>query len=198
MSEPSCRHFARGKLYLSSNEKKYPGNNKCHLSCRCSQENKRKESSSESSFTERLSFNINRTDAMTSITEKCESRHSFDKQDSKNRILKRLANCLTSKHKVLKSRTGKRNVVLGFHPRLCTIHENVTAVFADSEAVATNKFGVSHVVEREFAPFCRNSDPKLAALHEDIRELWERLENVEKEFASARGSLEMSRSDVNN
>lgn len=93
---------------------------------------------------------------------------------------------------------------MGFYPKLYTIHENASELANDFEenfqmAVNSNTEDMD-LLENEL-PCCtgaRNTnEQKIAALQEDIKELWKRLENVEREFAWARGNLLTCHSDVN-
>ena len=119
-----------------------------------------------------------------------------------NAMLKRLADCFAYKQRTVKS-GGKRHRVLGFYPRLNTINENASELSHDLDAtydslnsdtieekdfVALNTGSHSPVTKdcsfdhstAEFTPCCQTNDQKIAALHADIKELWMRLENVEK------------------
>ena len=53
-----------------------------------------------------------------------------------------------------------------------------------------------HDTDIGFTLCCNTNNEKIAALHEDIKELWKRLENVEREFAWARGNLLTRQADV--
>ena len=125
------------------------------------------------------------------------------KRNDRNTMLKRLADCFAYRHTRLKS-GARRHRVMGFYPKLYTIHENASElanVFEENYQMAVssntedmdlfenelNNFdetGTSFVV-----PCSNTNDQKIATLHEDIKELWKRLENVEREFAWARGNL---------
>lgn len=121
------------------------------------------------------------------------------KRNSKNTILKRLADCFSYRHTRVKAGV-RRHSVLGFYPKLYTIHENASELANDFEEnyqmASSSSTDDMDLLESElnnfdvsFIPGCNTNDQKIARLHEDIKELWKRLENVEREFACARGNL---------
>lgn len=199
LREPSWKHYARGMLFLSPKEKKCKSKMCPTFSPQETDKSHESQIFSKRCVAQFGQDDSNRTDVLVSITEHYENRHCLNKQNSKNGMLKRLSNCFTWKQRVAESRIRtKRNVVLGFYPRLYTIHENSSeSVPADLDTIPTHKCRSSEAKKRDVTAFCRTSDPKLAALQKDIKALWKRLENVEKEFAWARASLEMCSSDVN-
>lgn len=204
--QQTWKHYARGMLPLSPVAKKFE-ENKIWDACTSQDENDC--STGKQSFDQE---DDKSTDAVNGV----ESHDNVPpcKQNSRNAMLKRLADCFTYKQRFVKSGT-KQHRVLGFHPRLHTIHENASELANDLDT--TYNIIASHTMERESladtAPHyptmtddsfdygeitcCQTNDQKLAALHEDIKELWKRLENVEREFAWARGSLVMRHADVN-
>ena len=107
-------------------------------------------------------------------------------------MLKRLANCFNHRQKRA-NLVVRRNRVMGFFPKLCTIHENASELVQDLEenyqlAEEQNEFDRDSLEHDSI----KTNDQKIAALHQDIKELWKRLENVEKEFAWARGTLKLA------
>lgn len=212
-SEPPWKHCARDTLPLSLTAKKFTGNN--IWDTRTSADR-----GDISQRPEEKSFDMednNRTD--TEIASQpydvvpCPNKHN-----SSDTLLKRLANCFAYKREVGKSGT-KRHRVLGFYPRLYTIHESASELADDlntayssiiedkmegevlanttSHYPATKELKDCAFDHGEFNSCCDSNDQKIAALHEDIRELWKRLENVEREFAWARGILVMRNTDAN-
>lgn len=138
----------------------------------------------------------------------CEKNSS--QRNNRNTMLKRLADCFAYRHRSAKS-GARRHRVMGFYPKLYTIHENASELANDFEenyqmAANSNTEDMDLLeselnnfddVDASFMPCCNTNDQKIAALHEDIKELWKRLENVEREFAWARRNLLTCHSDVN-
>ena len=122
----------------------------------------------------------------------CEN--NSQKQSNRNVMLRRLADCFADKQRFVKSGT-KRHRVMGFHPRLYTIHENASELADDLDdtynSINSDTVKNDLLTNTDQHPITTDCsfDHRVAALHEDIKELWKRLENVEKEFAWARGSL---------
>lgn len=125
------------------------------------------------------------------------------KQNHRNAMLRRLADCFAYRHKCVKSGT-RRQRVMGFYPQLYTIHENASELASDLELnyqmAESSKTNDTDLLENDESKdfddtdtsltlCCNTNDQKIAALHEDIKELWKRLENVEREFAWAKGNL---------
>lgn len=138
------------------------------------------------------------------------SEKNSPKRHNRNTMLKRLADCFAHRHTRVKS-GARRHRVMGFYPKLYTIHENASELAKDFEenyqmAVNSNTEDMD-LLENElhnfdhtdasFIPCCNTNDQKIVALREDIKELWKRLENVERELAWARGNLLTRHSDVN-
>ena len=131
------------------------------------------------------------------------------KRNNRNTMLKRLADCFAYRHKRVKSRARRRRV-MGFYPKLYTIHENASELANDFEEnyqmpvssnvedtdLLENELGDFDDTDASFIPCCNANDLKIATLHEDIKDLWKRLENVKREFAWARGNLLTCHSDV--
>lgn len=118
--------------------------------------------------------------------------NNFQRQSDRNAMLKRLANCFNHRQKRA-NLVARRNRVMGFFPKLCTIHENASELVQDLEenyqlAEEQNEFDRDSLEHDSI----KTNDQKIAALHQDIKELWKRLENVEKEFAWARGTLKLA------
>ena len=207
-SEPPWKHYARGMLPLSPVAKKFEGTkildaftSRGEIDC----------SPGERSFDQEDNNSRNAANGG-------ESRDSMPpcKQTSRNAMLKRLADCFTYNQRVVKSGTRRHSRVLGFHPRLYTIHENASELENDLDATYHDIITTSDPMERKSLAntahhypirtddsfdygeisCCQTNDQKLAALHEDIKDLWKRLENVEREFAWARGSLVMRHTDI--
>lgn len=128
-------------------------------------------------------------------------------RNNRNAMLKRLADCFAYRHTRVKAGAGQHRV-LGFYPKLYTIHENASELANDFEEnyqlVSSSNTEDMDLLESElnnfdasFIPGCNTHDQKIARLHEDIKELWKRLENVEREFAWARGNFIACHSDIN-
>ena len=132
------------------------------------------------------------------------------RRNNRNTMLKRLADSFAYRHTRVKA-GASRHRVMGFYPKLYTIHENASELANDFEknyqmASSSNTEDMD-LSERElnnfddtdasFIPGRNTNDQKIARLQEDIKELWKRLENVEREFAWARGNLLTCHSDIN-
>ena len=139
------------------------------------------------------------------------SENNSPRRNNRNAMLKRLADCFAYRHRRVKSGT-RRQRVMGFYPQLYTIHENASELANDlelnyqmAESSKTNDMDLLETDESNdfddtdtsFTLCCNTNDQKIAALHEDIKELWKRLENVEREFAWARGNLLTRNADSN-
>ena len=129
------------------------------------------------------------------------------KRNNRNTMLKRLADCFAYRPTRVKAGT-RRQRVLSFYPKLSTIHENASELANDFEEnyqlVSSSNREDMDLLKRElsnsdtrFIPGCNTNDQKIARLHEDIKELWKRLENVEREFACAKGNHLICHSDIN-
>ncbi|PFX32125.1 Histamine H2 receptor [Stylophora pistillata] len=113
------------------------------------------------------------------------SENNLQRKNNRNAMLKRLSDCFILRQK--RANLGaQRHRVLGFFPKLCTIHENASEMAQDMEE------NYQLAVKHEEHESTGTNDQKIAALHQDIKELWKRLENVEKEFAWARGALNLA------
>ena len=202
VSGPPWKHYARGMLPISPTAKKSRGSKSWDHACDF--ETQRNRSLDKRTFDQEDNKQENlvtRVIPHNNIT----SERSPQKQNNRNAMLKRLAHCFACKQGIVKS-GAKKHRVLGFYPRLYTIHENASELAHDLDATynsinsdtydsrdllappITKDCSFDHRVS-ESTRCCQTNDQKIAALHEDIKELWKRLENVEREFAWARDSL---------
>ena len=204
------KHHARAILPLSPVAKKSPEN---ELFSTCAEgEN---EENCGTVYSQKLAFDKQdeRNADVVVGSEPCTSspcEKNSPKRNNRNTMLKRLADCFAYRHTLAKS-GARRHRVMGFYPKLYTIHENASelannfeqnyqmAVNSNTEdmELLENDLNNFNDTDASFIPCCNTNDQNIAALHEDIKELWKRLENVEREFAWARGNLLTHQSDVN-
>ena len=206
MSEPPWRHYARGMLPLSPIAKKSREGNCLPNKGDFSELKKDGDGEEYKREKRKRGIVVNVKPHINTMQQE----NSPQTQNSRNAMLRRLADCFAYRQMTAKSR-AKRHSVLGFHPRLCTIHENASELANDLDATfnsltadgdlrefntktpspTTKADNTLSTLERcpSFTSCCQTNDQTIAALHEDIKELWMRLETVEKDFAWARGSL---------
>lgn len=206
MSEPPWRHYARGMLPLSPIAKKSREGNYWPNKGDFSELKKDGDGEKNKKEKRKRGIVVNVKPHINIMQQE----NSPQTQNSRNAMLRRLADCFAHRQMTAKSR-AKRHRVLGFHPRLCTIHENASELANDLDATfnsltadgdlrefntktpspTTKADNTLSTLERcpSFTSCCQTNDQTIAALHEDIKELWMRLETVEKDFAWARGSL---------
>jgi len=206
--EALWKHYARALLPLSPVTKRTQ-ENEAFSKCAHQWSEKKSETSGTTTFDkqhERSDDVVVASDPNVCL----QSEKNSPKRNNRNTVLKRLANCFAYRH-AREKYGARRNRVMGFYPKLYTIHENASELANDFEenfqmAMNSNKEDMD-LLENELGNFddtdtgsitcCNTNDQKIAALHEDIKELWKRLENVEREFAWARGNLLTRHSDVN-
>lgn len=209
MGEASWQYYARGMLPLSpvakksresapgESEEMNDGNSEISPTTFEQQDNNKSD----------LGVDIDKRDLGVDIGphNSVPSENNLQKRNNRNVMLRRLADCFTYRQKRV-NLGAKRHRVMGFHPRLCTIHENASELANDLEVnyqlaldqnqrdrnLLENESSNFCGVDINFSPCCNTNDQKIAALHQDIKELWKRLENVEREFAWARGNLNLT------
>ena len=206
MSEPPWKHYARGMLPLSPIAKKSRESNCCPNKGDLSELKKDGHGEKYKKEKRKRGIVVNVKPQINIMQQE----NSPQTQNSRNAMLRRLADCFAYRQSTIKSK-AKRHRVLGFYPRLCTIHENASELANDLDVTfnsltsdgdlrefntetpsPTTKSDITlSTLERcaTFTSGCQTNDQTIAALHEDIKELWMRLETVEKDFAWARGSL---------
>lgn len=205
--EAPWKHYARAMLPLSPVAKKSRDNGVTSNYAHGESDEKRGSSSEKP--------NLDQQDERRDVVIGAEpnnglpSENNSPKRNNRNAMLKRLADCFAYRHRHVKSAT-KRHRVMGFYPVLYTIHENASELANDLEvnyqtAVGSKTTGMDLLengsndfdnTDASFTLCCNTNDQKIAALHEDIKELWKRLENVEREFAWARGNILTRQADV--
>lgn len=198
--EAPWKHYARAMLPLSPVAKKSRENGMTS-NCAYGESDEKRDSNSEKPTLERQ--DENRAAMMDVEPHNCLPNESNSpKRNNRNAMLKRLADCFAYRHRRVKS-GNKRHRVMGFYPELHTIHENASELANDLQvnyqtAVSSktnemdllgNETNDFDDTDTSFTLCCNTNDQKIAALHEDIKELWKRLENVEREFAWAKGNL---------
>ena len=206
MSEPPWKHYARGMLPLSPIAKK-------SQECNCWPNKGDLSELKKDGDGEKYKKEKRKRGIVVNVKPQInimQHENSPQTQNSRNAMLRRLADCFAYRQRTIKSR-AKRHRVLGFHPRFCTIHENASELANDLDVTfnsltsdgdlrefntetpsPTTKSDITLSTLEQCATFtsgCQTNDQTIAALHEDIKELWMRLETVEKDFAWARGSL---------
>lgn len=205
MGEAPWKHYARAMLPLSPVARKSPESAGMNSTCAHAVSEPEK----CHNYSENTTFDQDKDLVIDIEPQNClPCENNSPKRNNRNAMLRRLADCFAYRHRRVKS-GARRHRVMGFHPQLHTIHENAselandlevnfqTAINPDTEDMDLLENDSDNFDDIDSAFIRHTNDQKIAALHDDIKELWKRLENVEKEFAWARGNLLTRHADVN-